>query len=226
MAWYKCFSHGGTPTPSEWDIELYDLDFSSSDPDDDIVTGYPLSIIDNWEMVFSIDVDASAYESNNNIGIFTLAHDLTPEQNLTNASIQIAMTNYALHVYIIGRLHFSDDTDTDHQTWGVLTGMTESFEGDYRNKEIRLKLSWSPDWTGFGIIEISVLENGRYNALTYIHLLGYPHWNEDHTIIISELASTNSSLVLGSWYGGVRVHEFDGHLNYFKFKQTEPPVVS
>lgn len=214
MAWYKCFSSNGSPAPSEWDWEIYNVDFSSSDPDDDIKTGYPLTVYGEWDMLINLDTNAPAYDNNNNIGLFTLVDEPTPEPDAVDASIELVINSYQLLVFIRGRLCFSDDTD--HSIWGSVTGSSKNFVGDYRNVDIKIE-SRLPQ-SGFSTITVKAKNGNQFDTLCSIDLLGYPHWNESHTEIISDSKPTNNHLVIGSWYGGAGRHEFDGHLNYFKFK--------
>ena len=218
MAWFKCFSHGGgTPTPSEWDMELYDLDFSSSDPYDEIFVGG-----EGLTVEFSIDTDAELYDNNNSFGFVTLG-DAGHEPETCVRVVQFCMNKYEMKVFIRGRIYFTppDSSDAQHIKIGEISGASRVFEGDYRNRVFRATFNKEGRFS----LELKDENTGFFNNICGTSGQDVPDgWEEGHEgeweYINHYYASTSiNNFYFGSWYGGVGHHQFDGHVNFLKIKK-------
>ena len=217
MIYFKAYPNRNLPPPpSEWGLELYDFDLSSSNPDDDIIMqGF-------YQILFNVDTDASAVDNNNNIGLIAQLDESSPfyrpEPYKMNASMQITINSYCLVVYIVGRIHFSD-SDSEHIAIGEMSGASRQFVGDYRNTDIRIT-----DLSGCKYVVEYKDGNGDWQVLVSTDSKGIPvEWEEGHIgewqyITAWDKVPVNDYVCIGKWYGGIAYHQFDGHVNYLKVR--------
>lgn len=217
MAWFKCFSQsGGHIEPPEWDMELYNVEFSSSDP----FFIYLRTVLDSYTVEFSLDTDAENYDNDNAFGFITMSEPGVEPHECTRV-VEFSMNKYRMIVYILGRIYF-DDSDEKHQAIGETSGASRRFDGDYRNTPLRVTFNDMGDFTLF-----TQDEHGFWNSICTVFPQGVPkEWEEGHEGEWEYITSywdsfPRNELKIGEWYGGVALHQFDGKANYIKIKENK-----
>jgi len=216
MAWFKCFSQsGGHIEPSEWDMELYNVDFSSDDPYDTLNLRGRSFLVE-----FSLDTDAENYDNDNAFGFITML-DPGVEPHECTRVVEFSMNKYRMIVFIRGRIYF-DDSDAEHRKIGEISGASRRFDGDFRNTPLRVTFNDMGDFILF-----TQDEHGFWNSLCTVITQGVPiAWEEGHEgewEYITGYADSFpiNTIKIGEWYGGVGHHQFDGKANYIKIKENK-----
>ena len=217
MAWFKCFSQsGGHIEPPEWDMELYNVEFSSSDP----FFIYLRPVSGSYTVEFSLDTDAENYDNDNAFGFITMSEPGVEPHECTRV-VEFSMNKYRMIVFIRGRIYF-DDSDEEHTAIGEISGASRRFDGDWRNTPLRVTFNDLGDFTLF-----TQDEHGFWNSLCTAITQGVPiAWEEGHEgewehITAYWDAATLNIFKIGEWYGGVARHQFDGKANYIKIKENK-----
>jgi hypothetical protein len=218
MAWFKCFSQsGGHIEPPEWNMELYNVDFSSEDPYDTINLRGRSFLVE-----FSLDTDAENYDNDNAFGFITMFDPGVEPQECTRV-VEFSMNKYRMIVFIRGRIYFGglDPSDEEHQAIGEISGASRRFDGDYRNTPLRVAFNNEGDFTLY-----TQSEHGWWEPLCVVSPQDVPiAWEEGHQgdwryITDYAVSFPHNGLKIGEWYGGVALRRFDGKANYIKIKDT------
>ena len=214
MAYFKAYPNITPPDPSEWDMELTNVEFSSEIPYDTLYLRGRSFLIE-----FSLDTDAENYDNDNAFGFITM---ITPgvEPHECTRVVEFSMNKYRMIVYILGRIYF-DDSDAEHRAVGETHGASRRFDGDWRNTPLRVTFNDLGDFTLF-----TQDEHGFWNPICTTIPQGVPkEWEEGHEGEWEYITSYWDSVAInmfkiGEWYGGVALHQFDGKANYIKIKDT------
>ena len=217
MAWFKCFSQsGGHIEPPEWDMELYNVEFSSSDP----FFIYLRPVLGSYTVEFSLDTDAENYDNDNAFGFITMSEPGVEPHECTRV-VEFSMNKYRMIVFIRGRIYF-DDSDEEHTAIGEISGASRRFDGDFRNTPLRVTFNDLGDFTLF-----TQDEHGFWISICTVFTQGVPkEWEEGHEgeweyITAYWDSFPRNELKIGEWYGGVGHHQFDGKANYIKIKENK-----
>jgi hypothetical protein len=216
MIFFKTYPNRNLPPPpSEWDMELYNVDFSSEDPYDTLYLRGRSALIE-----FSLDTDAENYDNDNAFGFITMLDPGVEPQECTRV-VEFSMNKYRMIVYILGRIYF-DDSDEKHRAIGEISGASRRFEGDWRNTPLRVSFNKDGNFILF-----TQDEHGFWNPLCTTIPQGVPkEWEEGHEGEWEYITSywdsfPRNELKIGEWYGGVAHHQFDGKANYIKIKENK-----
>lgn len=214
MAYFKAYPNITPPDPSEWDMELTNVEFSSDDPYDTLQLRGRSALVE-----FSLDTDAENYDNDNAFGFITMIAPGVEPYECTRV-VEFSMNKYRMSVFIRGRIYFSD-SDAEHKKIGEISGASRRFDGDYRNTPLRASFDKDGNFTLF-----TQDEHGFWNSLCTANTQGVPiAWEEGHEgeweyITAYWDAVTINTFKIGEWYGGVGHHQFDGKANYIKIKDT------
>lgn len=217
MIFFKAYPNRNLPpTPSEWDMELYNVEFSSSDS----FFIYLRHVLGSYTVEFSLDTDAENYDNDNAFGFITMSDPGVEPHHCTRV-VEFSMNKYRMIVFIRGRIYF-DDSDEEHQAIGEISGASRRFDGDYRNTPLRVTFNDIGDFTLF-----AQDEHGFWISICTVSPQGVPKaWEEGHEgdwQYITEYWDSVpiNDLKIGEWYGGVALHQFDGKANYIKIKENK-----
>jgi len=215
MIYFKAYPNRNLPpTPSEWDMELYNVEFSSDDTYDTLNLRGRSFLVE-----FSLDTDAENYDNDNAFGFITML-DPGVEPHECTRVVEFSMNKYRMIVFIRGRIYF-DDSDAEHRKIGEISGASRRFDGDFRNTPLRVTFNDMGDFILF-----TQDEHGFWNSLCTVITQGVPiAWEEGHEgewEYITGYADSFpiNTIKIGEWYGGVGHHQFDGKANYIKIKDT------
>ena len=218
MIYFKAYPNRNLPpTPSEWDMELYNVEFSSEDPYDTLNLRGRSFLIE-----FSLDTDAENYDNDNAFGFITMFKPGVEPHECTRV-VEFSMNKYRMIVFIRGRIYFGglDPSDEEHRAIGEISGASRRFEGDWRNTPLRVAFNVEG-----GFILYTQSEHGWWDPICIVNPQGVPiAWEEGHEgdweyITDYAVSFPNNGIKIGEWFGGVGHHQFDGKANYIKIKNT------